>query len=58
MSLSTVKKLKSKIKAHGDIMREEGSKRSEKLSEIRKHYFLNLIADSPFDTSNRIALKL
>ena len=58
MSLSTVKKLKSKIKAHGSIMREEGSGRPEKLSEIHKNYILKLIADSPFNTSNRIAIKL
>ena len=36
MSLSTVKRLKSKIKAHGSIMREEGLGRHEKLSEIHK----------------------
>ena len=58
MSLSTVKRLKSKIKAHGSIMREEGSGRPEKLSEIHKNYILKLIADSPFNTSNRIAIKL
>ena len=58
MSLSTVKRLKFKIKSHGSIMREEGSGRSEKLSEIHKNYILKLIADSPFNTSNRIAIKL
>ena len=58
MNLSTVKRLKSKIKAHGSIMREEGSGRSEKLSEIHKSNILKLIADSPFNTSKRIALKL
>ena len=36
MSLSMVKRLKSKIKVHGSIMREEGSGRPEKLSEIHK----------------------
>ena len=34
MGLSTVKRLKYKIKAHGSIMREEGSGRPKKLSEI------------------------
>ena len=58
MSLSTVKILKSKIKAHGSIMREIGSGRPDKLSEIHKNYILNLIADSPFNTSNRIDIKL
>ena len=54
-----VKRLKSKIKAHGSIMREEGSGRHEKLSEIhKKNYILKLIADSPFNTSNRIAINL
>ena len=57
MSFSTVKKLKSKIKAHGSIMIEEGSGRPEKLSEIHKNYILKLITDPPFNTSNRIALK-
>ena len=39
-------------------MREEGSGRPEKLSEIHKNYILKLIADSPFNTSNRIEIKL
>ena len=39
-------------------MREEGSGRPEKLSEIHKNYIQKLIADSPFNTSNRIAIKL
>ena len=39
MSLSTVKRLKSKIKAHGSIMRKEGSGRPEKLSELHKKNF-------------------
>ena len=39
-------------------MREERSGRPEKLSEIHKNYILKLIADSVFNTSNRIALKL
>ena len=55
MSLITVKKLKSKIKANGSIMRKERSGRYEKLSEIHKNYILNLITDSLFNTSNRIA---
>ena len=44
MSLSIVKILKSKINAHGGIMREEGSGRLEKLSEIHKNYIRKLIA--------------
>ena len=36
-------------------MREEGSGRSEKLSEIHKNYILKLKADSPINTLNRIA---
>ena len=36
MSLSTIKRLKIKIKAHGGIIREEGLERPEKLSEIHK----------------------
>ena len=39
-------------------MIKEGSGRPEKLSEIHKNYILKLIADSSFNTSNRIALKL
>ena len=39
-------------------MRKEGSRKQEKLSEIHKNYILKLIADSSFNTSNRIALKL
>ena len=58
MSLSMIKRLKSKIKAHKSIMREEGSERPKKLSEIHKNFILKLIADSPFNTSNRIALRL
>ena len=38
-------------------MREEGSGRPEKLSEIHKNYILKIIADSSFNTSNRITLK-
>ena len=57
MSLSTVKRLKSKLKAHGSIMRE-GSGRPEKLSEFHKNYILKLIADSPFNISNRIDINL
>ena len=56
MSLSTVKRLKFKIKEHGNIMRKKGSWRPEK--EIHKNYILKLIIDSHFNTSNRIALKL
>ena len=45
MSLSTVKRLKSKIRAHGSIMRIEGSGRSEKLSETHKNYIQKPLAD-------------
>ena len=58
MSLSTVKRLMFKIKGHGNIMRVKGSGSPEKLSEIHKSYILKLITDSPFNTSNRIVLKL
>ena len=58
MSLSTVKRLKFKIKAHGSIMREVGSGRPEKLSKIHKNYILKLIANSSFNISNRIAINL
>ena len=58
MSWCTVKRLKSKIKAHESIMRREGSGRPEKLSEIHKNYILKFIVDWPFNTSNRIDLKL
>ena len=39
-------------------MREEGSGRPEKLLGIHKNYILKLIADSPFNTSISIVLKL
>ena len=39
MGLSKVKRLKSKIKAHGSIISEEGSGRPEKLSEIHKNLY-------------------
>ena len=58
MSLSTVKRLKLKIKAHGSIMREEGSEGPEKYLETHKNYILKLIADSPFNSSFGIVLKL
>ena len=58
MSLSTVKRLKSKIKAHRRIMREERSEKPEKLSEIHNNCILKYIADSSFNTSNKIAIKL
>ena len=58
MSLSKVKISKSKIIEHGGIVREEESVIPEKLSEIHKNYILKLIADSPFNISNRITLKL
>ena len=46
MSLSTVKRLKSKIIEHGGIMKEEISGRSEKLLETLKNYIQKHIADS------------
>ena len=39
-------------------MNEEGSGTPEKLSEIHKTYIQKPIANSPFNTSNRIVLKL
>ena len=39
------------------VLGEEGSGRPEKLSENHKNYILKLITDSPFNTSNRIALR-
>ena len=51
-----VKRLKSKIKAHGGIMREEGSGRPEKPLEIAKN-ILKLITDEPLNVFNKIALK-
>ena len=53
MSLNMIKILKSQIIIHGSIVKEEGSERPEKLPEIQK----KLMADSTFNTSNRIALK-
>ena len=53
-----IKILKSKIKANGGIVKEEGSGIPDKLSKIHKNYILKLIVYSPFNTSNRIALKL
>ena len=39
MSLSTVKRLKLKIKAHGSIMREEGLEGPEKYLETHKKLY-------------------
>ena len=58
MSLSTVKKLKAKVREHGSIIREEGSGRPTKLLEIHQDFILKLLNDSPFNTCKRIALKL
>ena len=58
MSLSTVKRLKTKVREHGSIIREEGSGRPTKLLEIHKDFILKLRNDSPFNTRKRIALKL
>ena len=58
MSLSTVKRLKSKVREHGSIIREEGSGRPTKLLEIHQDFILKLLNDSPFNTCKRIALKL
>ena len=54
MSLRILKILKSKIKAYGSIIREQGSGRPEKLSEIHKNYTKKLIFDPPFNTINII----
>ena len=40
--LCTVKILKSKVIAHGGIMREERSSRPEKLSKVHLNYILKL----------------
>ena len=58
MSLSTVKILKTKVREHGSIIREEGSGRPTKLLEIHQDFILKLLNDSPFNTCKRIALKL
>ena len=51
MSLSTVKRLKAKV-------REGGSWRPTKLLEIHQDFILILLNDSLFNTCKRIALKL
>ena len=48
MSLSTVKRLKTKVSEHGSIIREEGSGRPTKLLEIHQDFILKLLNDSPF----------
>ena len=58
MSLSIVKRLKSKVREHGSIIREEGSGRTTKLLEIHQDFILKLLNYSPFNTCKRIALKL
>ena len=58
MSLSTVKRLKSKVRVRESIIREERSGRPTKLLEIHQDFILKLIYDSPFSTCKRIALKL
>ena len=58
MSLSTVKRLKAKVREHGSIIREEGSGRPTKLLEIHQDFILKILNDSPFNTCKRIALKL
>ena len=58
MSLSTVKRLKAKVKEHGSIIREEGSWRPTKLLEIHQDFILKLLNYSPFNTCKRITLKL
>ena len=54
MSLSTVKRLKAKVREHGSIIREEGSGRPTKLLEIHQDFILKLLNDSPFNTCKRI----
>ena len=58
MSLSTVKRLKAKVREHGSIIREEGSGKPSKLLEIHQDFILKLLNYSPFNSSKRIALKL
>ena len=58
MSLSSVKKLKAKVREHGSIIREEGSGIPTKLLEIHQDFILKILNDSPFNTCKRIALKL
>ena len=58
MSLSTVKRLKAKVREHWSIIREEGSGRPTKLLEIHQDFILKFLNDSPFNTCKRIALKL
>ena len=57
-SLSTVKRLKAKVREHGSIIREERSRRPTKRLEIHHDFILKLLNDSPFNTCKRIALKL
>ena len=58
MSLSTVKRLKAKVREHGSIIREEESGRHTKLLDIHQDFILKLLNYSPFSTCKRIALKL
>ena len=58
MSLSTVKRLKAKVREHGSIIREEGSGRPTKLLEIHQDFIFKLLNNSPFNTCKRIAWKL
>ena len=58
MSLSTVKRLKAKVREYGSIIREEGSGKPTKLLEIHQDFILKLLNDSSFNTCKRIALKL
>ena len=55
MSLSTVKRLKAKVREHGSIIREEGSERPAKILEIHQDFILKLLKNSPFNTCKRIA---
>ena len=58
MSLSTVKRLKAKVREHGSIIREEGSGRPTKLLKIHQDFILKLLNNSPFNTCKKIVLKL
>ena len=58
VSLSTVKRLKAKVREHGSIIREEVSGRPTNLLEIHQDFILKLLNYSPFNTCKRITLKL
>ena len=57
MILSTVKRLKFKIKAHGSIIKKKDQEDLKSYQRFIINYILKLIADSPFNILNNIALK-